>query len=118
LAGVGETDSGFFLPITNLLQGNGTRGRHVRRSIRCSYKRTYAIMLGRHVYRVLAAGKTWLVTKEGEAEPRASHAERVAAIAIACRLGESDQPARITIDNGDGTIAEERLFGADPGDGS
>jgi len=30
------------------------------------------------------------------------------------RLAGSDKPANVTIDNGDGTIAEEWLFGTDP----
>jgi hypothetical protein len=30
------------------------------------------------------------------------------------RLAGSDEPAKVTIDNGDGTIAKEWLFGIDP----
>jgi len=29
-------------------------------------------------------------------------------------LAESDEPAKVTVDNGDGTITEEWLFGSDP----
>lgn len=73
-------------------------------------------MLGRHVYRVHLVDDAWVVTKEGEDHPRANFDRREQAIAEATRLARSDQPARITVDNGDGTIAEERLFGADPGE--
>jgi uncharacterized protein DUF2188 len=72
-------------------------------------------MLGRHIYRVQPDDRGWSVTKEGEARPRALFARREEALAEACRLAGTDEPARVTVDNGDGTIAEERLFGADPG---
>ena len=29
-------------------------------------------------------------------------------------MAESDEPAKVTVDNGEGTIAEEWLFGSDP----
>ena len=74
-------------------------------------------MLGRHVYRVRPEGQSWTVTKEGEACPRAVFAAREKALQEAGRLADADEPARVTVDNGDGTIAEERLFGADPGAG-
>jgi hypothetical protein len=74
-----------------------------------------AIMLGRHVYRVYPADRGWGVTKEGEPKPRAVFARREEALEEACRLARGDEPARVTVDNRDGTIAEERLFGADPG---
>jgi hypothetical protein len=74
-------------------------------------------MLGRHVYRVRPEGQSWTVTKEGEARPRAVFAAREEALEEACRLAGGDEPARVTVDNGDGTIAEERLFAADPGTG-
>jgi hypothetical protein len=32
------------------------------------------------------------------------------------RLARSDQPAKVRIDNGDGSIAEERLIGRDSSD--
>ena len=72
-------------------------------------------MLGRHIYRVHRDDRGWLVTKEGEARPRARFERREEAVAEAYRLGEADRPARVTIDNGDGTLAEERAFGSDPG---
>jgi len=53
------------------------------------------------------------VTKEGEREPRAEFRGREEAIADAVRLAGSDEPAKVTVDNGDGTIAEEWLFGSD-----
>ena len=71
-------------------------------------------MLGRHVYRVHQADQGWTVTKEGEDHPRAECADREAAIDEAVRLAEADEPAKVTVDNGDGTIAEEWLFGSDP----
>jgi hypothetical protein len=54
------------------------------------------------------------VTKEGEDHPRSGFPDREEAIAEAVRLAESDEPAKVTVDNGDGTIAEEWLFGSDP----
>jgi len=72
------------------------------------------MMLGRHVYRVHPTEQGWTVTKEGEDHPRSGHPDRDEAIAQAVRLAESDEPAKVTVDNGDGTIAEEWLFGSDP----
>ncbi|HZU91947.1 MAG TPA: DUF2188 domain-containing protein [Stellaceae bacterium] len=72
-------------------------------------------MLGRHVYRVSPADKGWTVSKEGEDRPRASFQTRDEAMDEAVRLARSDQPARVTVDNGQGLILEEKLFGADPG---
>ena len=31
----------------------------------------------------------------------------------ACRFADSDQPSRVVVDNGDGVILEEHLFGSD-----
>jgi hypothetical protein len=73
-----------------------------------------AIMLGRHVYRVHRTETGWTVTKEGENRARSAFVGRQEAIAEAVRLAGLDEPAKVTIDNGDGTIAEEWLFGADP----
>jgi len=70
-------------------------------------------MLGRHVYRVHLADGRWSVTKEGEAEARGAFGRREEALAEACRLAEADPPSRVTVDDGDGIIVEERLFGAD-----
>jgi len=70
-------------------------------------------MLGRHVYRVHPTEQSWTVTKEGEDQPRVGFADREAAIAAAVRVAEADEPAKVTVDNGDGTIAEEWLFGSD-----
>jgi hypothetical protein len=72
-------------------------------------------MLGRHVYRVHSTGESWEVRKEGEAVPRALFRQRQKAIAEAFRLAGSDEPAKVTIDNGDGTIAQEHLIGAQEG---
>jgi len=74
-----------------------------------------SIMLGRHVYRVHSSGENWEVRKDGETAPRAFFRQRQEAIAEAFRLAGSDQPAKITIDNGDGTIAQEHLIGAQEG---
>ena len=54
------------------------------------------------------------MTKEGEDHPRSGFPGREEAIAEAVRLAGSDEPAKVTVDNGDGTIAEEWLFGSDP----
>jgi hypothetical protein len=55
-----------------------------------------------------------MVTKEGEEHPRRGFPAREEAIAEAVRLAQSDEPAKVTVDDGDGTIAEEWLFGSDP----
>ena len=78
------------------------------------YNAGKATMLGRHVYRVHPTAQGWTVTKEGEDHPRSGFPGREEAIAEAVRLAESDEPAKVTVDNGDGTIAEEWLFGSDP----
>jgi len=70
-------------------------------------------MLGRHVYRVHLGDGRWSVTKEGESEPRVTFGGREEALAEACRLAQADQPSRVSVDDGDGIIVEERLFGAD-----
>ena len=71
------------------------------------------IMLGRHVYRVHPTDQGWTLTKEGEDHPRADFPGREDAIAGAVRLAEADEPAKVIIDNGNGTITDEWLFGAD-----
>jgi hypothetical protein len=70
-------------------------------------------MLGRHVYRVHPAGGSWTIAKEGETQPRGRFAGRDKAMAEACRLADADQPSKVVLDDGDGVILEERLFGAD-----
>jgi hypothetical protein len=70
-------------------------------------------MLGRHVYRVHPSDGSWTVTKEGEGEPRGEFGQQTEAITEASRLAKSDQPSRVTVDNGDGIILEEHLFGSD-----
>jgi electron transfer flavoprotein alpha/beta subunit len=70
-------------------------------------------MLGRHIYRVHPDDGHWSITKEGETAPRAIVPDQRAAIEEACRLAKLDEPSRVTIDDGDGKILEERLFGAD-----
>lgn len=70
-------------------------------------------MLGRHVYRVHQSEGHWTVIKEGEDKPRGDFANREQALAQACRFAEADQPSRVLIDDGDGALVEERLFGRD-----
>jgi len=70
-------------------------------------------MLGRHVYRVHPNGERWVVIKEGETEKGRDFASRNEAVAAALRLASGDQPSRVIVDNGDGIILEERLFGSD-----
>jgi hypothetical protein len=73
-------------------------------------------MLGRHVYRVAPdAGGTWRIRKDGEAEPRAARSSRDDAVAAALDYARADQPSRVVIEEADGTIAGEQVFGADPG---
>jgi Uncharacterized protein conserved in bacteria (DUF2188) len=73
-------------------------------------------MLGHHIYRVHPDGDEWMVAKEGEEHSRASFGDRDRAIAEAMRLARSDRPAKVRIDNGDGSIAEERVIGRDSSD--
>jgi hypothetical protein len=70
-------------------------------------------VLGRHVYRVHPAEEGWTVAKEGEEQPHGEFPGREDAIAEAVRLAGSDEPAKVIIDNADGSIAEEWLFGTD-----
>jgi hypothetical protein len=72
-------------------------------------------MLGRHVYRVHPEEGRWTVTKEGESQPRAGFGARDEALAEAFRLADANQPSKVTVDDGDGVIVEERLFGSDLG---
>jgi hypothetical protein len=53
------------------------------------------------------------VNKGGEDHPRADFPGRDDAIAEAVRLAEADEPAKIIIDNGAGTITDDWLFAAD-----
>jgi hypothetical protein len=73
-------------------------------------------MLGRHVYRVspTQAG-AWSISKEGEAEARDSRETRERAVELACALAAADKPSKVIIENGDGTLADERVFGTDRG---
>ena len=72
------------------------------------------MMLGRHVYRVHPSDHGWMVTKEGEDRPRAGFPGREEAIGEATRMAGSDEPAKVTVETPDGTIAEVWLFGSDP----
>lgn len=73
-------------------------------------------MLGRHVYRVspMPNGK-WSVSKEGESTPREARETRESAVTIACALAAADEPSKVIVEDTDGTLADERLFGTDPG---
>jgi Uncharacterized protein conserved in bacteria (DUF2188) len=71
-------------------------------------------MLGRHVYRVSPRENgDWSIHKEGEAEPRASRPSREEATRFACDLAIADTPSKVVIEDEGGTIAAEKLFGAD-----
>lgn len=75
-------------------------------------------MLGRHVYRVRPAPDgQWVVAKEGEAQPRGDRLSRDEAVAFACDLASADEPSKVMIEGDDGTLAGERAFGIDPGEG-
>jgi hypothetical protein len=73
-------------------------------------------MLGRHVYRVTPVGEAWRVQKDGEGAPRGSWNSREAAVSAACAFAAKDEPSKVTVENGDGTLADERAFGVDPGE--
>jgi hypothetical protein len=70
-------------------------------------------MLGRHVYRVHPSEARWTVTKEGETGPRADFHGRDEEIAEACRLAEADQPSKVIVDDAEGAILDEHVFGSD-----
>jgi hypothetical protein len=73
-------------------------------------------MLGRHVYRITPAEEGgWTVRKDGEAAPLARKDSRDEAVRLACDLARRDEPSRVVIEPGDGTIAEEHKFGIDTG---
>jgi len=72
-------------------------------------------MLGRHVYRVTPVGQRWRVAKDGEDAARGERPSRDEAIALACELAKQDEPARVTIEDTGGHVAEELKFGIDQG---
>ena len=73
-------------------------------------------MLGRHVYRVRPTPNgAWSVTKEGEPAARDARQTRERAVEFACALAAVDEPSKVVVENADGTLADERIFGADPG---
>jgi len=53
------------------------------------------------------------VDKRGGRSSTGDFPGREDAIAEAVRLAEADEPAKVIIDNGNGTITDEWLFGAD-----
>jgi Uncharacterized protein conserved in bacteria (DUF2188) len=87
------------------LERSGKTG--VWRLIRRNDFGSRAAMLGRHVDRV---------HPDGEDRCRATFGRRDEAVAKAIGLARSDQPAKAGIDNGDGSIVEERLSGHDSSD--
>ena len=72
-------------------------------------------MLGRHIYRVSRSSEGWVVRKDGEPDSRGERPTKEEAIALACSLAEKDEPSRVTVENADGTLFEERAFGVDRG---
>jgi hypothetical protein len=112
LAGVGFPDAGFFLSRISSSPGTPSAAGPFAGGFRATQA---SVMLGRHVYRVHPTeDDCWTVTKEGEDRPRGAFAGRDEAIAEAVRLAGYDEPAKVTVDNGDRTIADEWLFGSDP----
>ncbi len=74
-------------------------------------------MLGRHVYRVSPTPTgAWSVTKEGEPKARDARRIREQAVEFACALAAADEPSKVVVENSDGTLADERMFGDDPAD--
>ena len=73
-------------------------------------------MLGRHVYRVTPRdGNAWVVRKDGEDKARGERGARSEALDFACQLAAADEPSKVVVENGDGTVAEEHVFGIDQG---
>ncbi|MBX6366766.1 MAG: DUF2188 domain-containing protein [Rhodospirillales bacterium] len=74
-------------------------------------------MLGRHVYRITPDEEgLWVVSKDGVTAPLGRKDTRDEALRLACDLAERDQPSRVVVEPGDGTISEERTYGADTAD--
>jgi Uncharacterized protein conserved in bacteria (DUF2188) len=78
-------------------------------------------MLGRHVYRVTPVGAGgWTVHKEGEQRGRGERPTQAAAIDYAAELAAHDEPSRLVVEDANGALIEERMFGLDdsalPGD--
>jgi hypothetical protein len=74
------------------------------------------MMLGRHVYRVVSPSHgTWVVTKEGEDRELGTRPSRDAAAELAYEFASADQPSKVVIENPDGTLEDEHVFGDDPG---
>ncbi len=72
------------------------------------------MVLGRHVYRVRPlASQGWSVQKEGEVAARGRWPTREAAMRQAWDLAAADEPSKLVVEDPAGTIADERLFGAD-----
>jgi uncharacterized protein DUF2188 len=73
-------------------------------------------MLGRHVYRVKPKDENnWTVLKDGEDATRGERRRRNEAVDFACELAAADEPSKVVVERGDGTIDEERVFGIDQG---
>jgi hypothetical protein len=73
-------------------------------------------MLGRHVYRVTPKDEgNWTVRKDGEDRTRGQRGGRNEAVDFACKLAADDEPSKVVVENGDGTVAEEKVFGIDEG---
>lgn len=73
-------------------------------------------MLGRHVYRVTSPSEgKWAVTKDGEANTLGTRPDREAATELAYEFATADQPSKVIIENPDGTLEGEQVFGNDPG---
>jgi hypothetical protein len=73
-------------------------------------------MLGRHIYRITPSENGgWIVKKDGEAAALGRKDSRDEALRFACDLAQRDEPSRVVIEPGDGTIAEEHKFGIDAG---
>jgi hypothetical protein len=73
-------------------------------------------MLGRHVYEVteLPHGN-WTLHESGQRVAVETFQDRDAAIVAAERLARAAQPSKIIVQNADGTVDHERLFGVDKG---
>jgi hypothetical protein len=54
-------------------------------------------------------------SKEGGSEARDSRETRERAVELACALAAADKPSKVIIENNDGTLADERVFGTDRG---
>lgn len=73
-----------------------------------------SIMLGRHVYRVSQRAEgSWAIEKDGETGERGRWPSREEAMRRASDFASRDLPSKVVVEEANGVLADERLFGED-----